>query len=81
MSGLLAARLTRQTKASFTYDAGARLTRQTDWLRNGWDAAHDRQIAYNAAGQIASETVANKQGVDTWTSYVTNDYGAGGSYA
>jgi YD repeat-containing protein len=70
-------------KASYSYDAMGRLTRQQDWLGNGTDAGYDRQVVYNAKGQITSETVDTKQGADTWKNVVTNtyDYGTSASYA
>jgi len=73
---------TPQLKATFVYDAMGRLTRQTDWIGNGTNAAYDRySIVYNAAGQVVSESVASRQGADTWTSYITNSYGTGTLYA
>ncbi|HYD37424.1 MAG TPA: hypothetical protein VEA60_07410, partial [Allosphingosinicella sp.] len=74
-----------QLRASYTSDALGRLTRQIDWLGNGTDAAYDRRIVYNAKGQAESEELSNKQYSDgswnTYTSYVTNSFGAGGAYA
>lgn len=45
-----------ETEALFSYDALGRLTHQVDYLNDG-SAGYDRQVIYNAAGQIASETV------------------------
>ncbi len=68
-------------KATFAYDAMGRLTRQQDWTGNGTGVAYDRQLSYNAKGQVHYETTAQKQGNDTFTSTVTTHYGSGAGYA
>lgn len=68
-------------KATFAYDAMGRLLRQQDWTGNGTGVAYDRQLTYNAKGQVTYETTAQKQGSDTFTSAVTTHYGSGAGYA
>jgi YD repeat-containing protein len=65
--------------ASFTNDAAGRQTRQIDYLPNG-SVGYDRQVTFNAAGQVSGEAVSQRQGNDTLTSIVTNQYGTGTGY-
>jgi hypothetical protein len=65
--------------ASFTNDAAGRQTRQIDYMPGG-SVGYDRQVTFNAAGQVSGETVATRQGNDTLTSIVTNQYGTGTGY-
>ncbi|WP_294047648.1 hypothetical protein [Sphingomonas sp.] len=55
--------------------------RQQDWLADGAGVAFDRQVVYDAAGRVSTETDVTRQGSDTFTSTVTNNYGSGTSYA
>ncbi len=70
--------------ASYTYDTLGRVTRQIDYLVGG-ATGYDRQVAYNAKGQITTETVtqarARSGGYDTVTTTNTTDYGIGTGYA
>jgi YD repeat-containing protein len=68
-------------KGSYTYDTLGRLTRQIDWLGNGANAAYDRTLHYNGKGQVYSETVATKQGSDTYTNTTSHQFGSGTGYA
>ncbi len=66
------------TRADYSYDAMGRLTRQLDdpsWV------AYDRTITYNAKGQISTETVITRQGLDNFKNIITNQYGTGTAYA
>ncbi len=71
-------------KASYTYDSQGRQTRQLDYLTDGDSsstAAYDRQVTYNAKGQIDSETLNQRQGSDTLVTTTTYSFGTGTSYA
>ncbi|HYD39126.1 MAG TPA: LysM peptidoglycan-binding domain-containing protein [Allosphingosinicella sp.] len=68
-------------RASFTNDLMGRVTRQIDWLGDGANAGYDRTVTYNGKGQVTNETVINKQGSDTITTYTNNNFGAGSAYA
>jgi trimeric autotransporter adhesin len=57
------------------------VTRQIDWLGDGYHAGYDRQITYNGRGQIESEFIHSRQGADTWQSHVGHHYGGGSDYA
>jgi YD repeat-containing protein len=68
-------------RASYTNDLMGRVIQQIDWLGDGTNAGYNRSVTYNGKGQVISETVVNKQGADTITSYTTNDFGSGSGYA
>jgi YD repeat-containing protein len=68
-------------RANYTNDLMGRVTRQIDWQYDGSSAAYDRTVTYNAKGQVTNETVINKQGADTITTYSSHDFGSGGNYA
>ncbi|HEX8623379.1 MAG TPA: LysM peptidoglycan-binding domain-containing protein [Allosphingosinicella sp.] len=68
-------------RASYTHDLMGRMTHQVDWLGDGTYAAFDRTVTYNTKGQVTNETVVQKQGGDTITSYSYNDFGSGAAYA
>ncbi|RHW16240.1 hypothetical protein D1610_16785, partial [Sphingomonas gilva] len=74
------------TTATFGFDKMGRQLRQTDL--GGAQPKYERVIAYNAKGQVASETVISLQAVaaegvqtDTFRSITTNNYGSGSGYA
>lgn len=66
-------------KAQYWYNGQGYLTRQLDYLYDGnsnGTAAYDRQITVSINGRNSSETVVQRQGNDTLTSYVYNYYNA-----
>ncbi|WP_010545477.1 LysM peptidoglycan-binding domain-containing protein, partial [Sphingomonas elodea] len=73
-----------QLKSRYEYDGQGRMTRQIDFQWDGnsnGTAAYDRQITLDVGGRVTSETVVTRQGNDTITSYLSNDYGWGSNYA
>lgn len=71
-------------KASYGNDLFGRATRQIDYLYDGdynGTAAYDRTVYYNGKGQVWAEDVITRQGGDTMTSNVRNEFGYGSNYA
>ncbi len=71
-------------QAGYEHDALGRVTRQTDYLAG--TAGYDRQVTYNASGQIATEVVTQAQRktngtYDTIETTSTTNYGVGAGYA
>ncbi len=71
-------------QALYEHDALGRVTRQTDYLAG--TAGYDRQVTYNASGQIATEVVTQAQRktngtYDTIETTSTTNYGVGAGYA
>lgn len=73
-----------ELKAVFGYDGQGRQTSQTDYLYDGdtnGTAAWQRSTAFNARGQVTTETTWQRQGNDTIRTTTTNSYGSNANYA
>jgi YD repeat-containing protein len=64
-----------QLKARYQHDLMGRLTEQKDFLTSEFDVGFQRNVGYNAKGQILTDVTITKYGSEIRTEKVTNKYG------